>query len=555
MATLIDFSTVSHKVEAWLDADLGLAEPSKAFMPLMVATILDLSEDEAYDAITDGTWDRGVDALYVDERDGKNVIHIFQFKYVSTFNKAKVNFPSGEIDKILSFLSDLLDQDESIQGTVNPSLWEKVKEAWVSLSKKNPSIEIHFCSNTADMVPDEKKRVRKALEKYNAVSEHHYSLDRIIRLFIASKHPSIDRDIKIVDKDYFERTDGNVRALICSLDATELVEMIRDPEDPDRVYTPIFDENVRIYLSSKNSINNEIISTALSEERHLFWYLNNGLTITCSSFSYPKGSRSPVVTLENIQIVNGGQTSNALFEAYRRDPEKLADVLVMARIVEAKEKSLGHKVSETTNSQTPIKSRDLKANTLIQRKIESALAAKGFFYERKTNQYKDEAKDRRIDAQSAGQAYLAYALDMPEVAKKDRGRVFGDLFDTVFSQDLNPEHLLQPLRVQKLIEIRKKEVQKKLRNEEAVDPDDLFIIDGLYHVLFAVKRICVRDGLNEFSEEASTAVDEAYDTVKAVVKSKKDTDAAFSFNRFFKDAGTRTIIEAAIAAPNKIADE
>ena len=41
------------------------------------------------------------------------------------------------------------------------------------------------------------------------------------------------------------------------------------------------------------------------------------------SFTYPKGKRAPVVELENIQIVNGGQTSNALFEAYHQDPEKI----------------------------------------------------------------------------------------------------------------------------------------------------------------------------------------------------------------------------------------
>ena len=80
MATLIDYSTIAHKVEEWKSPDLEINEASKAFMPLMVSKILDITEDEAYDFITDGGKDRGVDALFVDERDGKNIIHIFQFK-------------------------------------------------------------------------------------------------------------------------------------------------------------------------------------------------------------------------------------------------------------------------------------------------------------------------------------------------------------------------------------------------------------------------------------------------------------------------------------------
>lgn len=235
MATLIDFSTVTHKVNEWIDAELGIDTASKAFMPLMVASILDVTEEEAYDSITDGGQDRGVDALFVDDRDGKNTIHVFQFKYTEDFSKSKSNFPSNEIDKILSFLNDLLDKDIDMQNNCNSILFEKVKEAWQSLSKKNPAIEVHFCSNTLPMVPDERDRLRKAFEKWNGVGENHYGLDEIINLFLSVKRPKIDRDIRIIDRDYYDRTDGNVRALICTIDAAELVKLISDPDEKNRL--------------------------------------------------------------------------------------------------------------------------------------------------------------------------------------------------------------------------------------------------------------------------------------------------------------------------------
>ena len=47
-----------------------------------------------------------------------------------------------------------------------------------------------------------------------------------------------------------------------------------------------------------------------------FFYYNNGITVTCSHFEYPKQVRNPIINLENLQIVNGSQTIHALFEAF-----------------------------------------------------------------------------------------------------------------------------------------------------------------------------------------------------------------------------------------------
>ncbi len=96
-------NTLDHKVKAYIDAENGIDSEQKAFPILMVAALLDVSDEEAEDSITDGSKDRGVDAIYVDDRDGANSIHVFQFKYVSSFENTKKNFPSGEIDKLVSF--------------------------------------------------------------------------------------------------------------------------------------------------------------------------------------------------------------------------------------------------------------------------------------------------------------------------------------------------------------------------------------------------------------------------------------------------------------------
>ncbi|WP_408539176.1 AIPR family protein, partial [Salmonella enterica] len=143
-----------------------------------------------------------------------------------------------------------------------------------------------------------------------------------------------------------------IRGLICTVEASEIVRIITNPENPKEVRKEIFNDNVRVYLSRTNKINRRIIETALSDRSPLFWYLNNGITVTCDSFSYIKGKRAPLVELKNIQIVNGGQTSNALFEASLNSEERLEDVLILVRIIETKSQPVSLAIAESTNSQT-----------------------------------------------------------------------------------------------------------------------------------------------------------------------------------------------------------
>lgn len=543
MANLLDWNTLDHKVAAYLDPDNGIDIPQKAFPVLMVAALLNVSDEEAEDAITDGAMDRGVDAVFVDDRDGRNSIHVFQFKYVDSFENTKKNFPSNEIDKLVSFFADLLDMNKALEQSCNPILWNKVKEMWYALDRPNPSIEVHFCGNTLTMQEGERSRAKNSLGKFKYFNVHHHGLDSIVSLFIERKAAFIDDQIQVIDKDYFDRTDGNIRGLICTVEAREIVRLITDPENPVEVRKEIFNDNVRVYLSRTNKINRNIIKTALSDESPLFWYLNNGITMTCESFAYPKGKRAPIVELKNIQIVNGGQTSNALFEANQISPDKLEDVLILIRIIETKSQQVSLAIAESTNSQTPIKSRDLRSNDELQKKLEEAFEGMGFFYERKHGQHSDKARHLRVDALSAGQAHLAYGLELPEVAKKDRGRIFADLYEQVFTDELLADELFAAIKVLDEIERRKKRLQASIRRQEPFERNEMFLLDGAYHVLFAVGQICDIKGIERVNFlSAIEQIPSAIEKISELVAEAQERDEGFSFNRYFKDAKTKTKI-------------
>ncbi len=287
-----------------------------------------------------------------------------------------------------------------------------------------------------------------------------------------------------------------------------------------------------------------------------FWYLNNGITITCDSFSYQPGARAPVVSLDNVQIVNGGQTSNALFEAYLEQPDKLQNVLVLARIYETKARDITADIAEATNSQTPINTRDLRSNDDVQKKLEESFLDQGLYYERKARQHHERPRQKRIDALSAGQAFLAYSLGCPEVAKKDRARVFGDLYDSIFNDDITTSMLLAPLRVFSEIEAVKRDLHRKIKKGELFDRSLLFLIDGAYHVLFTVAELCERRGIDPLDEALAKAeIQNALKVVKELVEQETKLDEAFTTNRFFKDAKTKGKIQRIVAAAKQVSSK
>src|SRR5450759_487553 len=151
-----DFSTVNTFVEKF-NTDYSFNAPSNAFYYLALNLYMDLQDDEIADSITDNFYlsstgqvpghDRGIDAVYINESGEKAIIHLFNFKYATTFEKTKSFFPSGEIDKILSFLNSLMIKDSNLENEVNPILFKKVEEIWNIFDSHNPCFVFHICSN------------------------------------------------------------------------------------------------------------------------------------------------------------------------------------------------------------------------------------------------------------------------------------------------------------------------------------------------------------------------------------------------------------------------
>ena len=285
MATLIDWSEVDAAVTAAVKSN-SCDSKSEALAYVVLKAMFGLTADEIEDAITDGPNDRGIDAVVIQEADHPRTVHLFQFKYVDDFARTSSNFPSSEVDKVSSFVRDLLQKEPSLQKNCNPLLWDKVPEIWDLFEAGPPRFEVHFVSNQAPMVRTHQDRIATALAPYRNFTVHHNDLAALAAMLVDRRRPRVDAEIRVVDNQYFERSDGNIRGLIATVQASDLVALIRDADDAEQVNLDVFDQNVRVYLTRKNKINQRIFETAVSQSNAEFWYLNNGVTMTCELLEY-----------------------------------------------------------------------------------------------------------------------------------------------------------------------------------------------------------------------------------------------------------------------------
>lgn len=575
--SLQDYSLIkAHVIN--LTNEINLSNPSFGFCFFALELILNLQSDEAEDAITDNAYltsvgssgghDRGIDAVIIDESDSPATIHLFNFKYTGLFKNLDNHFPGCEIDKICGFISSIMQQDENLEETVNPILFQKSQDIWALFERQNPKFVIHICSNTYNGFEiKEKNRFEQDLRKYSDVNIEYHLMPEFVERITRKGKQKVHAKIRVINQNHFEKSDGDIRALIADIDVRDLLRIVIDHEDlrqaadPDdyslimesEILEDAFEDNVRVYLRQRSKINRNIKETAKSEDSHRLFYYNNGITITCSSFSYPSNRRSPIVELENLQIVNGSQTIHALYEAFKESPDNFNDMDILCRIYETKNKELSTDIAEYTNSQNPVKSRDIRSNDYTQKKLESELSSMGYYYERKRNQYHNELKEKRIDAEKAGQAVMAFFNKLPSEAKDKKRQIFAEKYDEVFSDDITADSILVSIKLYQYIEEQKMTCKKIILSDPKLFEENSFILHSTYYILFTISELADKYELQKTESELES-LKSLYLNAKTIVnnavisENKKLEDYAenYSHRSFFKGNSPRKYIEQSV---------
>lgn len=556
MSNLASFSLINEKVQKiWNDEN-----PDKlgtAFMMFFLRSIFRLTDEEMYEAITDGGMDGEVDSIYIDKR----TINILTFKYSDNFDNTKKNYPATELDQFTLTVDSIIN-GTLLEETINDAVWEKYQEIRSLATTGKIEFRLYVVSNKLHPVEHAKTKLNSVIEKYKIVEKPiYFNQEELVTKLLDNNKEKVDGEIRFIEKRHFEKSDGNIKTVIGVVPANDIIQLIQDKDNPLDINEDVFNENVRVY-KPKHRVNKAIVDSAKSESNYQFFYLNNGITILCEEIDYSPFTSSPVVPLKNLQIINGGQTSHSLFKVHLSEPEKINNIEVLVRVCETKKNDpITEKISETSNNQIPIGNRDLHSNDNIQKKLQNQFDTLGYYYERKPNQYDDKPKAKVLNNEILGQLFMAYHLEMPSEAKNSKTKVFGELYDDIFNEDIiEAGELLRLFKLYKpLLEI-KKEIQKKKRRKENIDEKSSFKSRAIFHIIYGTKILFdkeVNDILNGqgnakekrqkldslYEEKSELYVQKSIDIIYELVKSEmKMRGDLYTHDKFFKEIPTNVMV-------------
>lgn len=203
----------------------------------------------------------------------------------------------------------------------------------------------------------------------------------------------------------------------------------------------LFSYNLREHIRQKNV--DDGIDKTIREEKERFWYYNNGITIGCEDFE-KDGYK---LKLYNFSIINGAQTTSKIGQS--KIINKDNDFALVCKIIKSensfyKENDFIGCISEYSNSQKPIKQRDLKSNAREQKILQMNCANNRYPLSIEIKRgvlpinYKKVEKWQRLSNEYLGQLIYACIFQNPGKARNGKNTMFSS--NKVYNQLFKKKH-------------------------------------------------------------------------------------------------------------------
>lgn len=453
-ASIVDqrLVAVQEDIREWADAELNVTAAERlkplAFVYLCVKTMLDLEPGDAFDCVTDGGGDFGVDAMHVTEEvDGEFVVTLFQVKY-KTKLEGESTFEENGVLALINAIRHIFDPSAEL-GSINDRLRMKV-EAARSMVRDGmiPRVRAIACNNGLKW----NDQAQTAIDRTgfgDQVTWEHVNHDVLIGILQRPKQ--VDDTLRFVGRANVEDMNFS-RVCIGRMPVTEVAALMKSHGDR------LLERNIRRYLGLHgNRVNEGIRTTLQSPNPSNFYFFNNGLTLVCNDFSYNALQSSDYqVRVENLQIVNGGQTCMTILktaEVLAAKGQSLpaeASVLVRLYKLPKDNEDIVLQITHATNSQNPVDLKDLRSNDEIQQQLEASIQPLGFNYRRK--RVDGAVKPNDITAGAAAEAILAVWRAAPHQAKFLTREHFGKLYSTIFPTDINGAQVILAVLLYRIAE-------------------------------------------------------------------------------------------------------
>jgi len=390
--------------------------------------------------------DGGLDAFVVDKKN--KIIHFCQFKVAESFARVK---DSRIESKDISYLKTFTDRivDPSWVKNKNNQAIKEIANEYKELLDSGYSVKklfFAFCY---------KEKCNK-IDEFKSCDVHPIFFEDIVKKIEAYASKISDEDLKgeyfLEAAKYKERqgakeiyfpfqnfrpheSDNERESFIGIVSANSLIKIVEEKGNK------LFEQNVRYYLDS-SSVNKEMRDTIVKHPEK-FYYYNNGITLICNEAKILKrdnqdgyNENSHNIRLTDPQIINGAQTVNSIWSAYKEDREvkkNIDKVAILCKIIQTKMKdSTGFRANlqRYTNSSNPVKEIDFISNNKEQKQIEEFLKENKVFYQRKRGLKENDdngvawKKRFKTSPKELAQTLIAWDGD-PANSKNDSKSVFG----------------------------------------------------------------------------------------------------------------------------------
>lgn len=321
----------------------------------------------------------------------ENKIILFNSAFVEDENN---NFEIKAISQLDNFYKNLskklIDSLDDGNENIDDLLYLDEK-----LKSKDINVELALFTNA----------IVKDKDKYEIVI---YDIDDLAESLDVSFNVS---DINLSDyapsnsykQNYVKSSLNDVETYLLFLPASILAKIY------EKYHEKLLSNNIRYYLSKNNKINGGILKTILEEPENFVSY-NNGISTVCNSVIEDDDG---IISINGLQIVNGGQTTATIYEAYKMESD-LSKVYVQFKISVIKNLLNKHdkitSIARYANSQNKIQMSDLSANEQYFIEIETfsrntSIPNKEFsqsntrwYFERVRGQYEiDKSKNENIN--------------------------------------------------------------------------------------------------------------------------------------------------------------
>ena len=321
--------------------------------------------------------------------------------FIFVQSKYKNNVDSGEFGKFTDGIIDFLSDEQFEPCNPKVDSWLELKNYICSEDvlihwESTPNVKIYYAYigqwNSTQHIEAKFNRAKDIIQKiglYGDTEIKYLDAPSIKKLCdeVDNQFKQVITIIDSLDLNEVEDVESS-RVVFCY--ASDFMKLLLN--DDNNLRKTLFKDNVRDYQGSTD-INNDIYNT-LQVKSESFCLLNNGITIVCKS-TIP-GNRK--MSIENPQIVNGCQTCNTLFKAYK-DGINISKATLIIKLIATENYSVTNSIIKGTNRQNIVYDEVFEITREFHKGLEEYINViqekipdeNKIYYERRSNQFLDSS--------------------------------------------------------------------------------------------------------------------------------------------------------------------